>query len=122
MRRRRRSPLAVLLKYHRSRQGLSQKGLAYEAGLSVKALSALESGRRLPPNEATLRKLSRTLELSDRDLGELVQAATYSNYTVRIPDAASPDEMRLVHRLVRAVGRLTRSEIRRMASLLGDRQ
>lgn len=55
----------------RERAGLTQAELAERAGLSVKAIGALESGRRKRPYPSTVRALSDALGLSDQERMEL---------------------------------------------------
>ena len=53
-----------LLRQYRIAAGLSQEGLAERAGLSVRAISALERGQRHQPHPHTLRQVATALRLS----------------------------------------------------------
>ncbi len=55
------------LRQYRQAAGLTQEELAERAGLSVKAISALESGRRRRPYPHTVRALADALGLSDEE-------------------------------------------------------
>ena len=73
--------VAALLKRLRVAEGLSQQELADRAGLSVKAISAIESGVRRRPRPQTLRALSSALALSAPERALLLR-------TVATPPAA----------------------------------
>lgn len=62
-----RSSFSQQLRHLREAAGLTQAELAERAGISVKAVSALESGRRQRPYPSTVRALADALELSDDD-------------------------------------------------------
>jgi transcriptional regulator with XRE-family HTH domain len=68
----------------RGAAGLSQEELAERAGLSAKAVSALERGERTSPRPHTVRVLARALDLSKEERAALVAAA------VRAKPAATP--------------------------------
>ncbi|HYO35554.1 MAG TPA: helix-turn-helix transcriptional regulator, partial [Geodermatophilus sp.] len=63
--------LADLLRRWRRRAALSQEELAARAGLTAKAVSALERGERRRPHPHTLRALAAALELDDADRAAL---------------------------------------------------
>jgi transcriptional regulator with XRE-family HTH domain len=67
--------LGVLLRRLRTAAGLSQRELALRAGLSVKAVSALEQGYRRRPYPNTLRALASALSLSVQERHVLIAAA-----------------------------------------------
>ncbi|MGY1673124.1 ATP-binding protein [Geodermatophilus sp. SYSU D00710] len=68
-------PLAGLLRQWRERAALSQEELAARAGLTAKAVSALERGERRRPYPHTLRALADALALDDADRAALAAAA-----------------------------------------------
>ena len=72
------SPLvfAALLKYWRSRTGLSQLDLAMSAGISARHLSFLETGRA-QPSEVMVLKLMAALHVPLRHQNEALQAAGF---------------------------------------------
>src|SRR5262245_27298517 len=70
-----RETVASLLKRLRAASGLSQEALAERAGLSVKAVSALEQGTRRRPHPQTLRALSFGLGLSAEGRALLLSVA-----------------------------------------------
>jgi tetratricopeptide (TPR) repeat protein/transcriptional regulator with XRE-family HTH domain len=65
-----------MLKRLRGAVGLSQAELAERAGLSVKAISALERGERRRPYPHTLRALAAALRLSAEDRAALLNVGT----------------------------------------------
>ncbi|WP_336027067.1 ATP-binding protein [Geodermatophilus sp. FMUSA9-8] len=75
-------PLAALLRRLRERAALSQEELAARAGLTGKAIGALERGERRRPHPHTLRALGDALGLDDAERADLAAAAR--------PDAADP--------------------------------
>jgi len=65
----------ALLRRHRLAAQLTQEALAERAGLSAKAVSALESGARRSPYRATVDRLAGALRLSPRQRAELAASA-----------------------------------------------
>src|SRR4051794_14641956 len=70
------APFAVLLKEHRLARSLTQDRLAERAGVSAKAVAALESGRRKSPRLSTIALLVDALGLDDEQRAVLARAAT----------------------------------------------
>ena len=68
------APFAERLRRLREGAGLTQEELASRAGLTAKAVSALERGERRRPYPHTVRSLADALALTDAERGEL-QAA-----------------------------------------------
>src|SRR5215472_11076991 len=66
--------LVGLLRRHRRQAGLTQEDLAERAGLSAKAISALERGERRP-RARTLLSLARALNLSAEEREVLLRSA-----------------------------------------------
>jgi tetratricopeptide (TPR) repeat protein/transcriptional regulator with XRE-family HTH domain len=66
---------AALLRSFRDRAGLAQEELAYRAGLSVRAIRDLESGRATQPRERTVELLAEALTLDATDADRLAAAA-----------------------------------------------
>lgn len=65
---------ADLLRSLREARLLTQEGLAERAGLTVKAVGALERGERLRPYPSTVRSLADALGLDDDERVALVAA------------------------------------------------
>jgi predicted ATPase/DNA-binding XRE family transcriptional regulator len=76
----------ALLRRHRLAARLTQEALAERAGLSAKAVSALESGVRRSPYRATVDRLADALRLAPAQRAELAEAAR------RQPRTAAPAE------------------------------
>jgi predicted ATPase/DNA-binding XRE family transcriptional regulator len=72
--------LSVLLRRWRLASGLSQEALAEQAGLSVKAIAQLETGKRTNPRAATIRMLSDALGLDRSERAELALTAQRHRY------------------------------------------
>ncbi|UQX87454.1 helix-turn-helix domain-containing protein [Jatrophihabitans telluris] len=77
---------AVRLRRFRTAAALTQEELADRAGLSHKAIGALERGERRRPYPNTVRALADALGLEAADRAELVRAATGSVVTAGSPD------------------------------------
>jgi predicted ATPase/DNA-binding XRE family transcriptional regulator len=68
-----------MLREYRSAQGLTQEELASRAGLTAKAVSALERGERKRPYPHTVRALAEALGLSEQDRASLLSAVPGRN-------------------------------------------
>ena len=83
----------VMLREYRGALGLTQEELASKAGLTAKAVSALERGERKRPYPHTVRALAEALGLSERERTSLLAAVpgrTAEAPTVREQPAALP--------------------------------
>lgn len=112
------SPFGLVFRYLRNERGVPLKTLAAGLELSEKILSAIETGRRRPPNESQLSKIKKILRLNEEESRSLAEAARYSETRVRIPMRAKPMEYRLVHRLVEAVGGLSEQQVATIHTVL----
>jgi len=74
---------AVLLRHYRVAAGLSQEALAERAGLSTRAIYALEHGERQAPYATTLRGLATALELTGAERAALFETAAPRSRTVQ---------------------------------------
>lgn len=92
--------VAVLLRAYRVMAGLTQEQLSDRAGLSVRALSNLESGRSLP-RLATLHRLAAALALARPQLEPMIAALVAHTVGSR-PAAPMPDQRGAPH-LIRGV-------------------
>jgi predicted ATPase/DNA-binding XRE family transcriptional regulator len=93
---------AAVLRRFRAVAGLTQEELAERAGLTAKAISALERGERRRPYPHTVRALAAALELDELDRASLVAAVPPSQRGRRssVPASAHTDEV-----LTASVGR-----------------
>ena len=83
------NPVGDLLRDWRGRRAMSQADLAFEAGISIKHLSYVETGRATPSRE-TLLQLAAALGLSLRDRNALLEAGGFARqYGER--DLAAPE-------------------------------
>ena len=77
----------AILRELREARGLTQEELAARAGLTAKAVSALERGERKRPYPHTVRSLADALELSEQERTVLTEAipgeATMPRYPSR---------------------------------------
>ena len=64
-----------LLRRHRAAAGLTQEALAEAAGLSARAVRALEGGERQAPHRDTVRRLAGALGLAGAERAGLEAAA-----------------------------------------------
>jgi len=83
------NPVGDLLRGWRTRRALSQAELAFEAGISVKHLSYVETGKAAPGRDILL-QLASALDLSLRDRNALLEAGGFARqYGER--DLAAPE-------------------------------
>lgn len=83
----------ALLRYWRSRRGLSQLALALESGVSARHVSFLESGRA-QPSEAMVLRLFSSLGVPLRDQNHALRAAGFAPRYAEPPIDAVPREVR----------------------------
>jgi predicted ATPase/transcriptional regulator with XRE-family HTH domain len=81
---------AGLLRGMRESRSLTQEELAERAGLTVKAIGALERGERRRPYPHTVRSLAQALDLDDAERAELV--GSVPSRSARTPDPVVPDD------------------------------
>ena len=81
----------TMLKEYRSALGLTQEELASRAGLTSKAVSALERGERKRPYPHTVRALAEALGLSEQERASLLSAVP--GRTTEAPAAQGPPTM-----------------------------
>ena len=87
---RERAQFGTLLKHYRAAAALSQEALADQAGLSLDAISALESGRRAGPRLETARRLCDALGLVGEDRALFLAAARPGEQGVATTDEPAP--------------------------------
>lgn len=100
---RRMTPFGLKLKNTRQKRGLSQRELAELLGIGARIISSAESGRGRPLTEAMIIRLGERMRLPDAETAELAQAAEVSDQTLRLPASATPIEIELMNRLVKAI-------------------
>ncbi len=61
-----------VLRYHRTRQRMSQQRLAEKAGLSIGQVSRIETGKIAAPHFSTIEKLAGALGIEADDLVEFL--------------------------------------------------
>lgn len=105
------TPFGTLLRFHRESRGYKQREFATCLGITNRVLSAVETGRRSPPDDKTMARIKSTLELSDDEFVKLKEAADNSAFVVRIPRDYSPERVALVHQFVSSLSRLRRDKI-----------
>lgn len=97
--------LGARIKELRKRAGLSQDQLAEKVGIESKYLSRLEVGKRLPSFE-TLENIADSLQVEMKALFEFSHLSSDAASPKGIANAltgASPEELRLVFKLIEAV-------------------
>ncbi len=121
---------AGLLRGHREAQALSQEELAGRAGLTAKAVGALERGERRRPYPHTVRALSDALGLDEEERARLATASTAARPAGRRPAGApqpraGPEVLLPVAPVlgrdaeIAAVAALLRRPARRLVTLTG---
>jgi predicted ATPase/DNA-binding XRE family transcriptional regulator len=81
---------AEQLRHYRERAGLTQEELAAKAGLTAKAISALERAERRSPYPQTVRALADALGLTDVERAELLKARVGSKQETVTPQPTPP--------------------------------
>ena len=84
------APFGERLRRLREGAGLTQEGLASRAGLTAKAVSALERGERKRPYPHTVRSLSDALGLSEGERGDLQSAIPRRGAETPVSSAVVP--------------------------------
>ncbi len=102
----------------RNERGISLKTLAARVGISQKSLSAIETGRRHPPDQGLVEEISQALELSAAETHRLQESVNHSSPVIRISYGATPRAYRLVHRLVSRLDRLSVQDIEAIQVIL----
>jgi transcriptional regulator with XRE-family HTH domain len=83
------NPVGDLLRGWRSRRAMSQADLAFEAGISIKHLSYVETGKAVASREILL-QLAAALDLSLRDRNALLEAGGFARQ-YRERDLSAPE-------------------------------
>ena len=94
--------LGELLRYWRGVRGVSQLDLSFEAGISQRQISFIESGRSVPGRD-TLLALAQTLDVPLRERNALLLAAGYAPVYSDAPWNAQE-----MHGVIRALERVVR--------------
>ncbi|MFM0341349.1 helix-turn-helix domain-containing protein [Paraburkholderia fungorum] len=94
------SELGSLLRYWRDVRGVSQLDLSFEAGVSQRQISFIESGRSVPGRD-TLLTLAQTLDVPLRERNALLLAAGYAPVYSEAPWNAQE-----MHSVIRALERV----------------
>ena len=118
MTRERDTPFGSRLRRLREAAGLTQEELAGRAGLTAKAVSALERGERKRPYPHTVRSLADALKLSEGERTVLTEAIPRRSVNVALPfEAATASPSSLPASLTPLLGR--ESEVAEIVGLLG---
>ena len=108
-----------LLRDYRRRAGFSQEALAERAGLSARAIAALEQGLRRAPYRYTVDALAEALDLADFARREFEETAAHARQRSRDTGTNQPTVSgNIPARLTSFVGRDT--EMAELKALLGD--
>jgi len=112
------TPFGSLLRFYRNERGIPLTDLARQIPLSVKILSAIETGRRRPPGREDISAIAKVLNLIPTEAAALAEAAQYSTPLLRLPENATPREYRLAHRVVSSLRRLSEPEMAAIHAVL----
>jgi transcriptional regulator with XRE-family HTH domain len=97
--------LGLRIKELRKRAGLSQDQLAEKVGIEAKYLSRIEVGKRYPSLE-TLENIADSLEVEMKELFDYFHhdsAETSPQEIENLTHKATKEELKLIHKLIRAV-------------------
>ena len=109
-------PFGPRLRRLREAAGLTQEELASRAGLTAKAVSALERGERKRPYPHTVRSLAEALGLSERERADLAEAVPGRDGDPPAPEAPTTPRSTLPASLTPLLGR--EREVEEIDSLL----
>lgn len=112
------TPFGVLLRYYREQRGLSQRSFSDRLGITNRALSSMETGKRRPPTDATIQRMGDILHLSAAELASLRQTTAVSTYTIRVSREVSPDRLVLAHQFVGGLATLGSDQIAAIRRML----
>ena len=112
------SPFSIYFHDLRRRHRVSQKYLARMMGYEQGFISAMEIGRKGPPNDEFVTRLIRALRLEEREQAALMQAVAESQRRYVLPDDAATDVYRMVHKLWKEIDSLHPAQIRMINEIL----
>ena len=93
----------------RDNHDLSQKALAITAGMDQSYLAGLESGRRPPPRDKQLLRLTQALQATDQEKRALLTARTMSRLS-NVLEEFGEERAKSLTAIVEAVNKLPGSE------------
>lgn len=112
------SPFSIYFHDLRRRCRVSQKFLAKAMGYEQGFVSAMEIGRKGPPNEEFVAKLIQALRLDEHEKAALRQAVEESQRRYVLPGDVSSDVYRMVHKLWREIENLHPAQVRMISEIL----
>lgn len=95
----------AFLRYVRVVRGANRRDVAGATGVTVRVLSAIENGKRGPLTAAQNDRLADFLNLNEAERRQLHETAKASSRFVRIPDWATPQQVKAVHDFVATLSR-----------------
>lgn len=108
---------SVVVGFRRSR-GWSQKRLALEADLDQSYLAGIESGRRPPPRDAVVKRLTNALKLSPEE-SQGFQRTLVVARAVRVVERVDSNLGQVLALLISAVQYCSAEELQALATLVG---
>ncbi len=111
------SPFSIFFRDLRVRLGLRQHELAEQLGYEQAYISAVELGKK-NPSEELLCKLSKELDLSEREQEALNQAVRESKRKYVLPNEVPTDTYRMCSELWAKIDRLHPAQIRAIRELI----
>lgn len=114
------TPFGNLLRFYRQRRGLSQLDLARLLNADAKLISAVETGRRCPPEGNELERLFCALGLRADEQHQLTNAGRQSSFVIRVPRDTPPDDLEFIHTLVSSLRGLGADQRLAIRNALGD--
>ncbi|MDN2566413.1 helix-turn-helix domain-containing protein [Aquibium sp. A9E412] len=113
------TPFGERVRQLRRERGISQQAMAEALGVSAGYLSALEHGRRSPPNWAMVQKVIGFFNVIWDEAEELERLARVSHPRVAVDTAGlSPRATALANRLAETVGELDETALERLTEQL----
>jgi transcriptional regulator with XRE-family HTH domain len=113
------TPFSEKLKSLRESRGVLQKTLAFETGVSSTYFSALEHGRKPPPqNQEFFAKLRSSLQLSDEEINELELLAATTATLGLLARGTSPMQLEIAAAFAAKLTLLQPRHIRAIKAIL----
>lgn len=113
------TPFSSKLKAFRESRGLPQKTLAFSLEVGATYLSALEQGRKSPPqNIEFFEKLKRSLHLTDSEMQELHNLAIATKTLGPLASGTSPMQLEVALAFASRLRRIPPSHLRAISAIL----
>ncbi|TFW08112.1 XRE family transcriptional regulator [Oxalobacteraceae bacterium OM1] len=113
------TPFSIKLRSLRESRGTQQKSLATRLRVGASYLSALEQGKKAPPqNEAFYESLRNNLDLTDEELRQLKQCVAATEMLGPFAVEATPMQLEMLLKLATGLKQLQPTQVRAINAIL----